>query len=405
MYACYDKWLIYHGLGLTLISLNKTVLIKALLSFLCLFVMGYCVKATNYEPAYIILKQDTLHGFIDRTAEVELSKKVLFKKDLSATVPVQYSPQELSEIRFKSDSVVFEAVEAEIRIGADIYKTMRFAKLMLKGYTNLYKLYLPVEERNVSVFTNNIYVYVVKKEEKFFTIAEYENKVDNLYRVDKRYQRVLSYIFSDCNQPEVKRKLTKMIEQLRLIDKEIIAIISVYNACKAPGASEYILKYKVLPIVKHGIDASHVRLLTFPYAYVASSNGFGAGYFWDIIRPEFSTRFSSQVGIYYQYLTAAYQSSIIINEPVEHIFMHSLKVPFWGQYNFNNNLKAKYQPYINLGITNELLGRLPIINLHAGAGIYTGKVRCAVSFENAGAYAGYKMNTVLFSIGYRLDKN
>ncbi len=368
---------------------------RSLLVLFCLFWATNIAQGANFEPAYIILDKDTLHGYIDRTDEVALSKRVCFTQNLLGTIVHCYSPFEIKRFGFKNDNLAFEAVEVEIRKDDITVKAMRFAKVVLLGYTQLYKLQLPIEEQSARFNIDNTFLYILNKDNIFYTLGQYEVISENGYSLKKRYIGVLNYVFSDC--PQVKT----LLSELNFNDKEILYAVTAYNTCIRPKESTVLLSYEVKPILKHGVEVSYGKLMDRNHYFITNSNVVSTGYFWDLMKPDLSTKISTMFGVNYQYIHYKIKEG--------YMKVHSIRVPFILQANLANSLKAHKQPFVSAGLTalftpNNNIGYvnfMPMPNI--GFGVYAGNMRYAALLENEG-FSLKATKFVSLSLAYRLDR-
>jgi len=371
-----------------------------LIAFVAIFISkNIYAQNSFFEEGYYIQRQDTIAGYIERTNETDLSKLIKFKSDINSTSFKQYRPTEIKGFGFRKDSMHFESIDAEIRRDTIVYSTNRFAKLVLRGYTSLYKLQIPNNERLDIFESNNTYVYILKKENKDYTLGQYEYSRQNTVGLNKRYIGILKVLVKDCLQD------FNRLDNLEFNDKSIIDVIETYNACKNPTAKTRRYSHQVKPIIKHGAEVAFGRFLSPDQSILSNGEGYSIGYFWDVLKPDISRRFSSRLGINYLYLKYTNWINLQDKETV----LHFIRVPLLGQANFINSPNQAFIPFINFGLTGvissdknlDYVDLLPFFCL--GGGFYIKNTKFGISVENEGLRIRAP-KIVNFTIGLRLDK-
>ena len=372
-----------------------------LYSYLVLFCLLISFSASaqraEFEAGYVVTTIDTIRGFLLRTDEVQLGQRVKFKESETSEV-YTYSPTAIESFSFDKDGFNFHAVEFTLRQNNVVKKTQRFAKVLLKGFTSLYKLQLgDTELKPIFELTNN-YVYILQKNNIQYTLGQYESMIDRKhYRLNKQYIGMLTSLTSDCSS-------MKISDRLGFEDAEIINIVRSYNDCIKPNAAQS-LSYKVKMEQKHGIIMSYGTVVNFNYKNnFSNASAPSIGYFWDIANPSRSRTTSFVTGFNYMHLSYLVPidniKSVKINE-------HYLKLPIVGQRNYYSKRNAV--PFINFGVTLQAstdygfnyLDLVPFVDL--GVGVYIKKFRLSLLFENSGI--DFNADKILsFGLGYRLDK-
>ena len=368
------------------------------ITILCLLVsVSARAQRTDYEAGYIVTNSDTIRGLLLRTNEVKLGKEVKFKSSEASKVTT-YIPAEIKSFSFDKDGFIFQTVELALRKDTILNKTNRFAKLLLSGYTSLYKLQLEDYELTAILEYNNDWVYILRKNNTFYTLGQFESEIDpQQYKFDKRYIPLLKSLTSDCSSIKVN-------QSLRFEDSKIIEVVKSYNDCMEPNSSKS-FSHKVKLIKKHGISVSYGSLVNFYYVKsFSNSNAPSIGYFWDITNPSRSKNISLLTGINYMHLSYSLPAP---NNKTIKIKEHYLKLPLIGQRNFYSKRNAV--PFLNFGITLQAnadygfnyVDIVPFVDL--GAGVYINKLRLSLLLENPGL--AFKSDKILsLGVGYRLDR-
>ena len=369
------------------------------LCILCLlFSFSAFAQRTDFEAGYVVKTNDTIRGFLLKTDEVKLGKELEFKTSETSKITT-YTPEEITSFSFNKDGFIFQTVELTLRQDSVIKKTQRFAKLLLNGFTSLYKLQLEDSELRAIFELNNNYVYILQKNNVFYTLGQYETMIDaQHYRLNKHYQGLLKSLTLDCSSMKVP-------EQLEFRDAEIIDVVRTYNECINPNTSK-IYSYKVKIEKKHGISVSYGTLVNFYYANsFSNSNAASVGYFWDIANPSRNKKTSLLTGFNYMHLS--YLLPVTKTQTVK-IKEHYIRMPLIGQRNFYGKRAAI--PFLSFGVTLQAntdygfnyVDIVPFVDL--GAGVYINRFRLSLLLENSGL--AFKSNKILdFGVGYRLDRN
>ncbi|WP_205503198.1 hypothetical protein [Rufibacter psychrotolerans] len=352
-------------------------------------------QADFFEPGYVIVRGDSLKGFIERTDETKLSVAVNFKENSSSAVR-HYAVGELEGFGFPKDGLHFAPVPAQIRSISATETTTRYAKKLVTGYTSLYKLQLPRTEQAQEYLKDNEHVYVLKKDTTFYTLAQYEVLTDNGYRVDKRYVGLLISLLNDC--PTIA---PASLHKVSFKDAALAPLISKYNSCKDPASANIAHTYKAKAMVKWGPEAGYATVyapnkdafLTDKDAFLGG-NGYWAGISWDIVAPNVSRRFSTKLGLNYLNIRYDYLSRTRNGYSVKPYEVkeqrHMLRLPIGTQYNFNNAPGKKISPFVNFGLTAQFSANSDFKQkdmvpfLHIGAGAYVWQYKVMAMVENLG---------------------
>jgi hypothetical protein len=361
-----------------------------------------------YEKGYIVQQQDTLYGFIEKTDELKLSQSVSFKEHLETATAATFSPSELNGFGFSGSRLTFSPVEVDIILPGITRKANRFAKRLVSGDINLYKLYLLKGEKKEILRKGSPHVYIVEKEGAYTTLGEYEVQFGNRVRLDKKYLGKLRVLLNDCLNSN-----SDIPDNMKFTDDALIELIIRYNRCKSPEAESIIHAYKVKAEVKHGLQGIYARIVTIDNS-ISRDQGYSLGYYWDITRPQFSRKISNIIGVNYlnlRYVYTYYSGASWRPKKMEvPIKLHYIRIPFHAQYNFNNHAAAVVSPFVVGGLTAQLstdntFSYLDIIPfLSVGGGVHIKRLKVSVTIDNLGF--SIKDDKILnLSLGLRLDHN
>ncbi|GGK70516.1 hypothetical protein GCM10011405_18230 [Rufibacter glacialis] len=350
-------------------------------------------QGSLFEPGYLLKSgNDTVKGFIERSDEIKLSLGIHFKDEVSG-VARYFGPEELEGFGFEGSGLHFARVKVMIRALAPADKVTRFAKKLVSGHTSLYKLQLQEHEQSASFLTDNTHVYVVKKDTSFFTLAQYELTAANGRGVDKRYLGMLTFLLKDC--PAIP---ASVLATVPFQDAPLVQLLQKYNTCLDPASPSVEHHYTVASQVKKGPEMGYAMLYTASDIPFRNTNGYWAGFFWDVTKPDLSQRISSRLGINFLLMNYERQQEIISydgsfhkrEQVTEKDQAYFLRIPFAVQVNLRQVPKAAFSPFLNLGITPQVsfirnLERFDYLPfLHLGAGAYVRQYKVSVSVENYG---------------------
>jgi len=369
-----------------------------LLLFLLTLYFSANAQSSIFDKGYIIQKNDTIRGYLKNAPELDLTKQLYFKSDLNQDSLINYKPTDITGFGFEASGINYASVKAEIIKGSDYRQTIRFAKLLLSGYTNLYKLQLPEEEQSVIFTKSNTHLYILKKDTIYYTLGSYEIQNGDKVNTNKRYVGMLRAAFADCVT------YTDNLDRLKFDEESIIKEVIKYNTCKNPALQNNVHETETALVTKHGVEVLFATQNASNEFYDLDGRGYAAGYFWDIIHPDKSRRYSAKLGVNFMYFAYNYKEK---NETEESGIEHLLRFPLSVQYNLKDALVSQTLPFINVGFTAQLTsgGRLTDLLPYPsiGFGVYHKRFRYAFLLENDGMkFSNPKI--LNFSVGMRLDK-
>jgi hypothetical protein len=226
---------------------------KKLTLLILSILISVSVFSQDFEYGYFInLKGDTIKGYLSFEESPDIYEKFYFKKTTDDKSLKITTNKALAFYYYNTNSC-YRTMKYNYKIERGEQVTeLYFAKLILKGYTNLYKLkfktnpYRKRVEKVSSAFDGqNTFTYFLLKEGKEYQLeleeSNYYKKegdaIPSGVRKHKRYLTQLFIAFSDC--PKVQKKL----EKTNFNDKSLTKIVTTYNNCKKPN-SENILFLK-----------------------------------------------------------------------------------------------------------------------------------------------------------------
>ncbi|HEY4652769.1 MAG TPA: hypothetical protein VIG72_15235, partial [Pontibacter sp.] len=306
---------------------NIFTILLLLFSFISL---QAAAQVSSFEKGYVVQHADTLHGYIRNVPEINLTKSIEFKKDFEAENSTAYTPQDISSFSFGNSGIVYTTIEAEILTGTTITQVKRFAKLLTSGYTQLYKLPIPEEEQAIVLSKQNTNLYILKKNNTYYTLGLYETLSGGILKTNPRYKGVLRAVFSDC------KGYKDNLDRLTFNDKSIMGEVSKYNLCMAPEMQTQVHASKVKATVKHGIEAFYIKGFISDGKTDHEGEGYSGGYFWDILHPDKSRQISAKVGIGLMSYNYSYYKREFFQTFTEEKIAESalyIRIPIAAQYN------------------------------------------------------------------------
>jgi hypothetical protein len=376
-----------------------------LITLFLLMKLPALAQSAGFEKGFVIQQKDTIAGFIQIASDEELSQSIKFKKDPALDSFTEYYPGDISAFGFEGNGFRFATVRVELFNGSTTRQVSRFAKLLLSGYANLYKLQLPKAEQSVILKRNNTFLYILRNDTVDYTLGQYEvMEANSRVRLHKRYVGMLRVAFLDCTTQGDGQEAFDL-NKLDFNDKAIMEAVTRYNNCKNPSIHTVTYAYKTPKAIKHGVEVAYTRLL---YPRNSSSGpqgqGVSAGYYWDIVQPDVSRKISTRIGLNYLYFNYSYKNQW--EKEMSHA-IHFFRIPLSGQVNLKDPVKSNFIPFFNAGLTAQVskspLGMDYVPFPHMGVGLYNRRIRYALLVENDGlGLANVKLFN--FSIGVRLDK-
>lgn len=379
-------------------SLKKIFL---LLTFIVSVAITAAAQKSLFSPGYVVVNGDTLRGFVEHEDEIRMSTGVRFKKDQQAEEKT-YTVLEASAFGFDDDHIAFEAIPADLRKIHEVKTVTRFAKLLVTGYTNLYKLQVSADERYVMFEHANTYIYIIRKNNNFSTLGIYEFVNFKSTGVDKNYIKVLKYnLFTDCPAA------LENIDKLEFNDKSMVKAVTAYNSCRQPEVKSIERHYVVKKIIRHGVELGYVTM-PIKDKYMTNPTGFTIGYFWDILNPDISKSVSFRLAPNYTYLRST-DAIDKLHPPVKYP-IHLIRCPIVVQINFTKVQDAPVRPFftigpvLNLALQNDSRLNNAFFGAHLEVGTYIRKCKVSAYVDNPAILElndGYSVN---LTVGYRFDK-
>ncbi|MBJ6118500.1 hypothetical protein JAO76_09880 [Pontibacter sp. BT310] len=357
--------------------MNK--LFTLLFIFFSVSIIKVNAQTSAFEEGYIINSQDTIRGYIKSASDLDLSNSVQFKTDINSEIVKNYLPGDITGFGFNNTGFRFTTVRVEIIKGSNVTYHKRFAKLILSGYTDLYKLPIPQEEQSIITSKGNTFLYVLQKDTTDYTLGLYETIIGIHVSKNKRYIGMLKAAFNDCENLKIN------LDRLNFNDKAILEAVTAYNTCKSPAQQSTLHVYEAKAIVKRGPELSYAQLYIPKEPANVSGQGVSVGYFWDIIQPGESRKYSTKLGLNYMYYLRKTDSK---DPEIEDVVIHSVRLPFSVQYNLKDPIISTTVPFFSIGFTTQMTHEFNSADLmpfpSVGIGMYVNKFRFSALLENEG---------------------
>lgn len=244
---------------------------KALLFFSIVFLTFLDIQAQDYVAGTIITNNsDSIRGFIKKETDIVLSQKVEIKALETAQESQAFLPSQVKG--FVVAGRLYESLEVE----ENKRKVSYFLKCLVKGQNSLYLLRKSTSDQ----------VYYLKDSlETLYKLEVVVEQVDRYIRTSEKYKGVLNYCFRDC--PAVQ----KQVATTKYADKELIALVEKYNACKSPGSVSKVYSRKLAPHYNVNVGVGAFALSDYTN-YAAKAH-------LEISYPELSKGMSIRVGVNY----------------------------------------------------------------------------------------------------------
>lgn len=312
---------------------------------LCTFIfLVSSLHGQTSEYGYIInLKGDTLTGYLSFEESPTIYKEVYFKKRNDEEV-LHLKPEDILEFHYINAHITYRAMEYVYKLERGGLRTeIYFAKLLLDGYTNLYKLQFEtnpyrkrVEANSFAFDGNNTFIYYLLKEGQEYQMEleernyyEGDNEYPTSVRKHKRYLTKLHVAFADCIYVQ------QQLEKVDFNDEELAEIVVKYNRCKDPTGEN-------TSYVEVNKESERVKKDYFGFAgnyHRITGNGYGVSWV------RHSKRKAKKWG-----RLMIIETGLIPQTATTSIATGYASFKFGGQYNFNLNKSSSPHAYFNFGL-------------------------------------------------------
>ena len=286
----------------------------------------------SYYKESVVIKNDSsrLEGYVEKQSESSLNPEIKFKENIEDKKYIGIPVTEINKIIFLSDSSVFERVKyAHLKDSVKVIE-FRLAKKLLNGYAQLYKLQLPEEEQHIIFERQNTFVYIVKIDTNYYVLKEQEWQENHAYKLERNYVGVLKYLLRDY--PE----LSARVEYLDFRDKPVITLFRKLNDYHPEVRQDFSIKkekpWLLQEVLVSGTDVVESKKNT--------GYGFGVGYNIQIVYPQLSEKYSTDIGFSLNSYLKIYDTNFDGK--------YYLRVPLGTTYRFNNN---RISPFAHVGLT------------------------------------------------------
>lgn len=206
---------------------------KLLYTLLLIYIFPFLLIAQYKKGGIRLMNGETLYGYLAQDTEVELKRRVHFKKSLGKMAYEVYSPNEIAGFFFDKGPT-FDAILTSFRRDNLELKQKAFAKLVARGTIDLYLFQENIEESK--------FIFYAEKDGQLHRLSEEEYilRADGLgYKRRSYYQGILKALTFDC------RRRIGDIQNLPFSRKHIVETIHNYNACRDPDYEPLNNAYKV----------------------------------------------------------------------------------------------------------------------------------------------------------------
>jgi hypothetical protein len=380
--------LLFHPYSYIFTEINpymKKKFLLILLPFL-FFLDGYA-QNEYYRKGYVITNTgDTLHGYIQRLADVLIEKEINFKTSLDENSDnTVFYPTSIQGFYLEDDKIKFEPVPLLLSDTSETEE--RFGILMLTGYCSLYKVELTEEEKKTIFENDNI--YIAYKNGKWKQLNETETQDGSDYTLTKEYLDSLSSLFNDCNSINFET-----IKKINFNDGDLVNLFIKYNTCSGRNTPSVVYATQSPSQIKHGIEFSYPCYLG---SGAPPTSGFSIGYFIDVLKPSLSERVSITANLNYAWIKYLATSSTTMSQ-------NNNLIRFRLMSTLNLADKKMVIPFLRVGclaIANLNVDPYLTVYFPGAVGCYIGKLMLEIQYNNFLFPLLGNPKQMDFEIGYR----
>lgn len=251
--------------------MTHTKIYCLILLLLCSFDM---IAQKGFEPGYIVLTEGgKKRGFIKREKSSNLSEIIKFKVTIEERTE-ELTPSKVDTFAFDEDKSVFVSIDHVFHRDKIKLTRKRFAKLIVDGHVDLFKMYrtkseIQEEENDIGI------IYYLDKGDELYKLERFAREIRGSYSYADRYVEVLSVALSDCarlrriiksdsdkgsiesNSPSSITRTKHYAKSVAYEDEALIDLISRYNRCVAPESPEVVYQSNSKVKAKWGVSASY----------------------------------------------------------------------------------------------------------------------------------------------------
>jgi len=341
-----------------------------------------------YRKGYVITSDgDTLHGYIQRLADVLIEKEINFKPSLEGnSANIVFYPTSIKGFYLEDDKIKFEPVPVLLDDNSETEQ--RFGILMLTGYCGLYKV--PLTEKEKKTIFENDNIYIAYKNGKWTQLNETESLDGSDYTLTKEYLDSLSSLFNDCNSINFET-----IQKTNFNDDDLVNLFIKYNTCSGQKTPSVVYATQAPSQIKHGIELSYPCYLG---SGAPPTSGLSIGYFIDVLKPSLSERVSITANLNYAWIKYLATSSTTISQNY-----NLLRFRLMSTLNLAD--KKMVIPFLSTGclvIANLNVDPYLSVYFPAAVGCYIGKkLRLEIQYNNFLFPLLANPKQMDFEIGYR----
>lgn len=173
----------------------------------------------QYEKGEIVFTGGEVRvGYLQHDSDVELSRRVYYKPELSTAEGRAYGPNEVQTFAF-DEGPSFETVPANYRDGEILIQQKAFAKVIARGTVDLLLLQSGIQE--------DVFILFARKQGRLYQLNEVKDQ-EITYRLSNgnHYQGLLNALTYDC------RSRVADPRQIRFSRRAITELIDQYNTCR-----------------------------------------------------------------------------------------------------------------------------------------------------------------------------
>lgn len=331
---------------------------KVRLTILAIFIFQTSFCQENYLPGYLILKGDTLHGFIDYRNWEGNPEKISFKKAINDNTLI-YTPMDIQSFGVADElyeSAIIKTEISPINVGdisdennadLNIETVPAFLQTIIKGKKSLYFYRNKIGKDQFYIRQDSEYNLLVYK--KYFKIQDGEKGI----AANNKFLRQLSLYLKEC--PSIQSKLENTVYTKKSLEN----LFLYYSDCTQSDfefqkkREKTFMEFGLLT----GISLASIKFNAIPYLEKAdyqSSANFSAGLFLEVVPPRNQRKWALCNELIFSSCKIKGLYNDYTNENNYTIYHTTIGLSY---LKMNNMLRYKYPVgsffvYLNAGISN-----------------------------------------------------
>ncbi len=295
-----------------------------------LVISSFCSAQEVFMEGYVVRsKGDTLHGFIQEDVQKDLLHTIKFKSDNKVR---GFNLLDCSKVQSfgYTDGTLYRAVDFINAAGDSAIDERCFAKLLVKGFYDLYSFI--EDERTYFVITIDSSSYFIFNS-VFTSNGELRKEGNYISRLDQ--------FAAECDRNDLNA------ERISYSEKDIAGFVTGLDTCLAPG---------IIPVNYYHKPRTKIEIMIFAGSLpLGQQSQFTGEAFLRLTYPQLSRKSSINIGIHYSN-TLSVTHDLNLYNFVEKISTRNIvfSIPATLQYNFTTGI---IQSYIYAGFSGAILNQ------------------------------------------------